>query len=570
MTDPAAHIAAAALRGFEEFRQRFAAATARAGDRFRQADWKGMQINAAQRLDTYQRSLDEVVRDLGARLPEGDTPRMHWRKAKSEYAKCAAATSDPDVAETFFNSLSRRMLHTDGIDPAVEFVRHTAPPLPPLRPHKDYREYRLDGTAPEKLFRHLLQDSQLGATLADPASDGRRIARHLANGDIAIAFPARLEMLTTVFYRGMGAYLIGRLTDAEGTARPLAIAFVHRQGVVAADGMITDERGIRILFSYTHSYFLAATDNAGGLVGFLQTLIPERRRAELYISLGYNRHGKTELYRDLIQHQDACSDSFVISPGKKGMVMAVFNMPSDNLVFKVIRDRFAKPKRTTRSEVIAKYDYIYRHDRTGRLPDTQTFEQLRFNTGCFKPEVVDELRRSAAGSVVIAGDELTLKFVYVERRVVPLDVYLQTATPDRAAAAVIDFGQAIRDLAASNIFPGDMLIKNFGVTELGRVIFYDYDEVCPLTDCRFRRQPQARSYEDEMAAAPWYLVEENDVFPEEFSAFLGLRSSLREVFMDHHAAIFTPEFWQAHQKRIRSGELAHVYPYQRFDTEAAV
>jgi isocitrate dehydrogenase kinase/phosphatase len=566
MTEPATHIAAAALKGFEAFRKRFAASTARAQDRFRKADWKGMQIDAARRLDIYQQSLDEVVRDLGAHLPEGDAPRMLWREAKSEYAAFAAATADPDLAETFFNSLSRRMLHTDGIDPSVEFVRSQAPPLAPLRPHKDYREYRLDGTAPEIIFNEVLQDAHLASTLADPAVDAWRIARNLECGDIKMALPARLEMLTTVFYRGMGAYLIGRLTDAEGTSRPLAIAFVHRPGGgVAADGLITNERGIRILFSYTHSYFLAATDNAGGLVGFLQTLIPQRRRAELYISLGYNRHGKTELYRDLIQHQDACSDSFEISPGKKGMVMAVFNMPSDNLVFKVIRDRFAKPKRTTRSEVIAKYDYIYRHDRTGRLPDTQTFEHLRFNTGCFKPEVVDELRRTAAGSVAIAGDELTLKFVYVERRVVPLDVYLQTAAPDQAAAAVIDFGQAIRDMAASNIFPGDMLIKNFGVTELGRVIFYDYDEVCPLTACRFRRQPQAHSYEDEMAAAPWYLVEENDVFPEEFRSFLGLKPALRQVFMDHHADIFTPEFWQAHQKRIRSGELAHVYPYLRFD-----
>jgi isocitrate dehydrogenase kinase/phosphatase len=378
---------------------------------------------------------------------------------------------------------------------------------------------------------------------------------------------ARLTVLTTVFYRGMGAYLIGRLTLTDGTTRPLAVAFVHRRGPVAADGLITDERGIRILFSYTHSYFQAATENAGGLIGFLQTLMPQRRRAELYISLGYNRHGKTELYRDLTQHQNACSDIFEISPGKKGMVMAVFNMPSDDLVFKVIRDRFAKPKRTTRREVIAKYDYIYRHDRTGRLPDTQNFEHLKFDTGCFRPEVVNELRRSAARSIEIDGDELLLKFVYVERRVIPLDVYLQTAAPDAAAAAVIDFGQAIRDMAASNIFPGDMLIKNFGVTELGRVIFYDYDEVCPLTACRFRRQPRAHSYEDELAATPWFLVEENDVFPEEFRSFLGLKPNLRDVFMEHHAAIFTPEFWQAHQNRIQSGDLSHVYPYRRFDED---
>jgi isocitrate dehydrogenase kinase/phosphatase len=248
------------------------------------------------------------------------------------------------------------------------------------------------------------------------------------------------------------------------------------------------------------------------------------------------------------------------------MVMAVFNMPSDDLVFKIIRDRFAHPKRTTRREVIAKYDYIYRHDRTGRLPDTQTFEQLKFNTGCFHPAVLDELRRTAARSIVVEGDEITLQFVYVERRVVPLDVYLRTATPDLAADAVIDFGQAIRDLAASNIFPGDMLIKNFGVTELGRVIFYDYDEVCPLTACRFRRRPRARSPEDEMAAMPWYLVEDNDIFPEEFQSFLGLKPELRRIFVDHHAEIFTPDFWQAHQSRIESGDLAHVYPYQRFTT----
>ena len=567
MTEPAADIVTAVLDGFKAYRRQFRALTLKARTHFRNADWQGMRADAAKRLDIYQQRLDQVVADLNATLPAGSNTRTAWRMSKDRFEEQAATTADPDLAETFFNSISRRMLETTGIDPEVEFVRSQAPALAPLRPDVDCRTFTLDGRSPAMLFQDVLQSTDLQAALADPAGDARRIARSLRQQVTDWPAETRLIVLSTIFYRGMGAYLIGRLTLAGGETHPLAIAFVHRDGRVAADGVIADERGIRILFSYTHSYFLAATDNVGGLIGFLQTLMPQRRRAELYISLGYNRHGKTELYRDLTQHQNACSDIFEISPGKRGMVMAVFNMPSDDLVFKVIRDRFAKPKRTTRSEVIAKYDYIYRHDRTGRLPDTQNFEHLKFSSGCFHPEVMEELNRTAARSIAVNGNAIILKFVYVERRVTPLDVYLQTAPPDKAAAAVIDFGQAIRDMAASNIFPGDMLIKNFGVTELGRVIFYDYDEVCPLTACRFRHQPRAHSHEDEMAAAPMYLVDEYDVFPEEFQAFLGLKPDLRAVFMAHHAEIFTPEFWQAHQDRIQSGNLAHVYPYRRFDTD---
>ncbi|MDJ0802872.1 MAG: bifunctional isocitrate dehydrogenase kinase/phosphatase [Desulfobacterales bacterium] len=567
MTDPAGHITAAALDGFAAYRRQFSELTQRARIHFRRADWHSMRKDAARRLDVYQRCLDQAVDHLHATLPAGSNTRTTWRQAKARFEKRATTTTDPDLAETFFNSISRRMLETTGIGPDVEFVRSQTPPLPSLRPGVDCRTYTLDGRFAEALVEEVLRDSDLNTAIADPAGDARRIARRLQRQGITIPAAGSLTVLSSVFYRGMGAYLIGCLTlDAHNTC-PLAIAFVHRDGRVAADGLIADERGIRILFSYTHSYFLAVTENVGGLIGFLQKLMPRRRRAELYISLGYNRHGKTELYRDLTQHQNACRDIFEISPGKKGMVMAVFNMPSDDLVFKVIRDRFAKPKRTTRREVIAKYDYIYRHDRTGRLPDTQTFEHLKFDAGCFHPDVLEELHRTAARSVAFNGDELTLKFVYVERRVMPLDVYLQTAAPQAAAAAVIDFGQAIRDMAASNIFPGDMLIKNFGVTELGRVIFYDYDEVCPLTVCRFRRRPRSHAYADELSAAPLYLVGENDIFPEEFHSFLGLEPALRDVFLEHHADIFTPAFWQAHQNRIASGDLAHVYPYKRFERD---
>jgi isocitrate dehydrogenase kinase/phosphatase len=302
------------------------------------------------------------------------------------------------------------------------------------------------------------------------------------------------------------------------------------------------------------------------LVAFLHPLLPHRRLAELFISLGFNRHGKTELYRDLARHQNACRDIFKISPGTPGMVMAVFNMPSDDLVFKIIRDRFAQPKRTTRREVIAKYDYIFRHDRTGRLPDTQSFEHLSFDRGCFHPELIRVLETTAKRSVAIDAARVIIARAYVERRVQPLDLYLAEATAAAARSAVIDFGQAIKDLAYSNIFPGDMLLKNFGVTDLGRVIFYDFDEICPLTECRFRRKPAAASYEDELASEPWYFVGDDDIFPEEFEHFLGLTGDLKDVFMSHHKDLLSVDFWRRTQDQIQAGVPMHVFPYRRLES----
>ena len=119
----------------------------------------------------------------------------------------------------------------------------------------------------------------------------------------------------------------------------------------------------------------------------------------------------------------------------------------------------------------------------------------------------------------------------------PLDIYLQQATPEEANQAIIDYGQAIKDLAVTNIFTGDMLLKNFGVTRHGRLVFYDYDELRPLTDCNFRKFPQAMSYEDELAAEPWFHIGEDDVFPEEFLRFMGLPNNVKETFLEFTTAI---------------------------------
>jgi isocitrate dehydrogenase kinase/phosphatase len=302
-------------------------------------------------------------------------------------------------------------------------------------------------------------------------------------------------------------------------------------------------------------------DHPRALVDFLQSILPIRRRSELYISIGFNKHGKTELYRELLSHLAQTPERFEDAPGERGLVMIVFTLPSLELVFKVIRERFGPPKSTSREEVKQKYDQVFARDRAGRLADAQVFEHLAFEASRFDPGLLDELLREAEGTVRLEGDRVVIDHLYAEKRVRPLNLVLREAEPEAARAAVLDYGQAIRDLAATNTFPGDLLLKNFGVTRNGRVIFYDYDEFSLVTECRFRQMPTASSDEQEMSGEPWFYVAPGDVFPEEFLRFLGLLPHLRQAFVEAHGELLTAAWWRELQARLEEGELVDIFPY---------
>jgi len=299
------------------------------------------------------------------------------------------------------------------------------------------------------------------------------------------------------------------------------------------------------------------------LIAFLKSIMPLKRVAELYISIGYNKHGKTELYRDLLHHLAHSDGQFQIARGEKGMVMVVFTMPSYDVVFKVIRDRFSWPKTTTRQTVMDNYQFVFRHDRAGRLVDAQEYEHLKFDRDRFSAELLDELMATAAGNVTVGDNWVSIKHVYTERRVTPLNLYLSEAEETAAGEVVMDYGRAVKELASANIFPGDLLLKNFGVTRHGRVVFYDYDELCLLTECNFREMPEARSFDEEFTTEPWFAVGRNDIFPAEFRSFLGLHGRLRDVFVQAHGDLFSVEFWQQMQARLRAGEVIDIFPYRQ-------
>jgi isocitrate dehydrogenase kinase/phosphatase len=371
-----------------------------------------------------------------------------------------------------------------------------------------------------------------------------------------------VDTLKAIFYRNTGAYLVGRIRSGARTI-PLLLALRHPPEGIVIDAVLMSEDDVSIVFSYTRSYFHVEAENPHETIEFLKSILPLKRVAELYISIGYNKHGKTELYRDLLRHLAASSDKFEIARGDKGMVMLVFDLPSYDVVFKIIKDTFAYPKTTTRQEVMEKYALVFKHDKAGRLIDAQEYEHLEFERSRFSDELVAELLNGAANSVTVNGERLAIKHLYTERRMTPLNLYLRAAPDHAAREAIFDYGQAVKDLAATNIFPGDMLLKNFGVTRHGRVVFYDYDELCLLTDCHFRELPESSDMDEEMSADPWFYVGPNDIFPEEFMRFFGLPPHLREAFLHAHGDLLGADFWTRMQDRHRAGEVVDIFAYKQ-------
>jgi isocitrate dehydrogenase kinase/phosphatase len=404
----------------------------------------------------------------------------------------------------------------------------------------------LEGFAPVKAF-------------ADFTGDVRRVAAVL-QAEAAGHVITTLEVGRSPFFRNKGAYVIGRAHTLAG-AFPVAIALVNGARGICADAVLTEVDDISIVFSFSRSAFLVETACPSALVGFLRELMPRKPIAELYSAIGHNKHGKTEFYRALLAHLESSDEQFDIAPGARGMVMVVFTMPGFDAVFKIIRDQFEPPKTATRADVREKYAFVFRHDRAGRLVDAQEFEHLKFDRRRFSPALLDELAAKTSGTVRVENHSVAFDHLYTERRLTPLDLFVRTAPPALARSAVIDYGTAIRDLAATNIFPGDLLIKNFGVSRHGRVIFYDYDELCLLSDCRFRRLPPPRDFEDELSSDPWFHVADNDIFPEEFLTFLGLSGELRDALREAHGDLLTPEFWVGMQEEHRAGRLPDIWPY---------
>lgn len=539
--------------GFRGFRRAFKSTTRRAGARFESRDWASMQRDQLERIDAYATAIDATIAELESMGFSGED-RDTWSAARAMFRADHVHDAYQEIAETFFNSIARRLFGTKGIDPHLEFL---APAYGAQRVDRDavIRIYEHTGER-YALLEELVRDCRFHASWSDLTRDLDIGSQRLPEG------PGTVEVVDALFYRGKSAYLVGRFV-AESGQTPFALAIRHERSGLRLAAVLTGEDDLAILFSYTRAAFQVVVDHPAALVDYIRVLLPTRHPSEVYASIGFRKQAKTEGYRELMAYLGSSDDRFLRADGTPGLVMIVFTLPGYDVVLKVIRDRFPPQKLVTPDHVRDRYRIVSRHDRAGRLVEAHHFVDLRLPVGRFDPDLLSELTTEARRSVEITGGELTISTVYVERKVTPLDVYVRSASEEEAIRVVIDYGAAIKNLAASNIFPGDMLLKNFGVTSKGRVVFYDYDEIGLLTDYHFRPLPEASDPFDDLAEAPVYGVGPHDVFPEELARFLGLRASLRAEFDAHHADLFTPDFWNGIQDRIDSGEMIEIRPYRR-------
>ncbi|MES2258694.1 MAG: bifunctional isocitrate dehydrogenase kinase/phosphatase [Pseudomonadota bacterium] len=555
--------------GFDKHYRLFRQTSQLAKLHFERGAWAVAQQAARERIGFYDKRVQECVQMLEDEYDPAELTDEVWRECKLHFIGLLSDHKQPELAETFFNSVCCNILHRSYFHNEFIFVRPVVS-TEYIETEEIAPTYRMYFPGTDGLFftlKRIVTNFQLNAAFANLDRDIEQVETRLHQlfGSEKLEPNHQIQVLSSLFFRNKGAYIVGKGINGS-REYPFVVPILHnRNGELILDTVLFEKEQIIILFSFTRAYFLVDMEVPSAYVQFLRSLLPRKPRSEIYTVLGLQKQGKTLFYRDYLQHLKHSSDSFEIAPGIRGLVMLVFALPSFPYVFKVIKDFFPAPKETTRALIKEKYLLVKNHDRVGRMADTLEYSNVAFPRGRFTDSLIAELKHFAPSLVEEDDEQIVIKHLYIERRMVPLNLWLSTAEKEGDEAniehGIMEYGNAIKELVAANIFPGDMLYKNFGVTRHKRVVFYDYDEIEYVTDCNFRNIPEARNEEDEMSAEPWYSVGKHDVFPEQFGRFLLGNASIRKYFMKHHADLLTQAYWQQRKERIQNGVIEDVFPY---------
>jgi len=543
----AAELATGLRQRFEDYNAEFTRITRKAARRFIERDWHVGRADAVKRIELYEQHVSGAIEALRQELGDRTHDRELWVEIKRRFEEQIVNLPDSDFYRTFLNSITRDLFATVGVDEQIEFTATAsgrASGSVPIRVHPV-------GDSLQRAVCELLTDLPFAGLISDVEAFSRQICRELTphfDSRRQSAAPQLVEVIDAPFYRGPTATMVGRMIG-DGSITPFVIVFLHAADGLKVESVLLSRSDIGSLFGFTRSYFHVDLPVVSAAVSLLRTFMPGKPVDELYTILGRAKQGKTERYYALRRHLAQSFDVFVHAPGQRGLVMIVFTLPSHDLVFKVIRDRFGPPKNTTRTEVMEKYKWVFEHDRVGRLVDAQEYRQLRLPKARFMPALLQELLTESGSVCRLDGDDLIVGHCYIERRLRPLDLFLRDEDSVAAERALLDYGDALRELARIDVFPGDLLLKNFGVTSQGKVVFYDYDEVTSLRECNFRELPTASSEEEEMSAEPWFFVGSNDIFPEQWLPFLGVPPELLETFKARHGELLAPGWWRGIQSQ---------------------
>lgn len=561
----ARQIAEIILTGFRKHFRLFQSVTARARQRFALADWQSYQQDSSERIQFYDSRVNETITLLRQQLPATCLNEPLWQQVKQHYLEYLLFHPQAELAETFYNSVfcrlfARKYFHNQNI--FVESTldkQHLPAPISSV-----YQSYFPAQDGLKHCLHNIINAFGFVTPFIDLERDIRCLVRSFIEQSSHSSYPVhlmRLDILRNPFFRNKAAYLVGRVVSPQGQ-QPFIIPLLHDVGRgLYIDTLLTEQQQMSIIFGFSRAYFMVECPVPSALVHFLRELLPHKTLAELYAAIGLHKQGKTEFYRELLLHLTRSQDRFSAAPGIRGMVMMVFTLPSFPYVFKVIRDKFSDSKPFGRDTVKARYLLVKKHDRVGRMADTLEYSDVALPRNRFTPELIAELQHSIAGSMQIEDDLIVFKHLYIERRMVPLNLYLEQASTEQKSQIMDDYGLALKEMIAANIFPGDMLLKNFGVTRHNRVVFYDYDEVQYLLDVNFRALPKSSTFEDAINAEASCSAAPGDVFPEQIATFVTPQADIRHMLFAKHPQLLDAAFWRQKQAHIRQGIVEDIFPY---------
>ncbi|MCY0611349.1 bifunctional isocitrate dehydrogenase kinase/phosphatase, partial [Klebsiella pneumoniae] len=81
----------------------------------------------------------------------------------------------------------------------------------------------------------------------------------------------QIHVLASLFFRNKAAYVVGRIVNGDVTT-PFAMPIMHdADGYLALDTVLLRRDELRVVFSFTHAYFMVDMEVPSAYVQFLRT-----------------------------------------------------------------------------------------------------------------------------------------------------------------------------------------------------------------------------------------------------------------------------------------------------------
>lgn len=566
-TERARIVAAVVFFVFNDYYQRSRAIPFAAQRAFERRDWPAMFPLSRERLSIYARSVEKLGAPLKTACPElAEAGDAFWSEVEAEYLTRIRGRYEADLAFAFLYSV-RRKAYQDEWRPVAYSCGTVAAPRASLA-EPVLLTFQASLPLDANVIEHILDIPRFKVPWRDRAGDARLVAEEISAALVRQGIPSgtdvRLVMANAGFYRNRGAYLVGRINVPGHGLRPLAIALLNGPDGIFADAALVDSDELQWVFSSTLANFHVTSPHYHELAQLLFSLMPKRPLGTHYSTIGFNHVGKVAVINEIARESKRTGERLDTAVGFRGTVAIGFSMPSSRYVMKIIRDKPTAGYKWGHFDgvdaVLDKYRLVHDIDRAGSMLDNIIYYNIRLDAGWFAPELLAELEQAAPRTVVRHGDNVVFKHLIVQMKMIPLPVFLSSATVEQARAAVVGLGDCIKNNTAAGVFNKDLDGRNYGVSPIGKVYLFDYDAVEPLAGVKIRTNVGREDGEEDV---PDWVFEEGTVFlPEEMMTGLRIDDrGLRRVFMDAHGDLMTTGYWEGMQRALTEGRVPKVRSY---------